>query len=56
MEAKFHCRAKIRRRSRISIWFSSAILMLAACPLPAANFYAGISPATVPWPGGIVPV
>jgi hypothetical protein len=29
--------------------------MLAASPLPAANFYAGISPATVPWPGGIVP-
>lgn len=55
MEAKFRCRAKIRWRTRISIWFSSAILMLAACPLPAANFYAGISPATVPWPGGIVP-
>jgi hypothetical protein len=29
--------------------------MLAASPLPAGNFYAGISPATVPWPGGIVP-
>jgi hypothetical protein len=29
--------------------------MLAASPLLAGNFYAGISPATVPWPGGIVP-
>ena len=55
MEAKSHCRAKIRWRNRISIWFSVAILLLAAHPLPAANFYAGISPATVTWPGGIVP-
>jgi len=29
--------------------------MLVVCPLPAANFYAGISPATVPWTNGIVP-
>jgi hypothetical protein len=55
MEAKSHCRAKIRWRTRIFIWFFCAVLMLAASLLPAANFYAGISPATVPWPGGIVP-
>ncbi|MGO9587962.1 MAG: M12 family metallopeptidase [Limisphaerales bacterium] len=29
--------------------------MWAASPLPAGNFYAGTSPANVPWPGGIVP-
>ena len=29
--------------------------MLVSPPLLAANFYAGISPANVPWPGGIVP-
>ena len=29
--------------------------MLAAYSLAAGNFYAGTSPANVPWPGGIVP-
>jgi len=29
--------------------------MLAASPLLAGNFYAGISPSTVPWTNGIVP-
>ena len=55
MEMRSHCRAKIRWRTRISIWFSSVVLMSAAFLLPAANFYAGTSPANVPWPGGIVP-
>jgi len=55
MEVKFHCHAKIRWQAKIFIWFSSVVLLLAASPLPAGNFYAGISPATVPWPGGIVP-
>ena len=55
MEASTHDRAPIRWRTRILIWFSSTVLLLAAFPSPAANFYAGISPATVPWPGGIVP-
>ena len=55
MEAKSHCRAKIRGRTRIIIWISSAILLLAASPLLAGNFYSGTSPANVPWPGGIVP-
>ena len=55
MEAKSHCRARIRWRTRIFVWFSCAVWMLAASPLPAANFYAGTSPANVPWPGGIVP-
>ncbi len=31
------------------------VLSLASLPAAAGNFYAGISPATVPWPGGIVP-
>ena len=55
MEAKSHCRAKIRWRARILIWFSCAVWMLTVSRLPAANFYAGTSPANVPWPGGIVP-
>ncbi len=55
MEAKFHCHAKIRWRARIFIWLFCAALMLAAHPLAAGNFYAGTSPANVPWPGGIVP-
>jgi len=55
MEVKFHCHAKIRWQAKIFVWFSSVVLLLAASPLPAGNFYAGISPATVPWPGGIVP-
>ena len=54
MKPKSHCRAKIRWRTRIFVWFSSVVLMLAASPLPAGNFYAGTSPANVPWPGGIV--
>ena len=34
----------------------TVILFLALCRTAlAGNFYAGISPATVPWPGGIVP-
>ena len=36
------------------VWLFTAWL-LAAGPLLAGNFYAGISPATVPWPNGIVP-
>ncbi|MEJ0089348.1 MAG: M12 family metallopeptidase [Limisphaerales bacterium] len=32
-----------------------AVWLLAASPLLAGNFYAGITPATVPWPNGIVP-
>ena len=55
MEAKSHYRAGIRRRTRFFTRFSSAILMSSAFSLPAANFYAGISPTNVPWPGGIVP-
>jgi len=55
MEVKFHCHAKIRWQAKIFVWFSSVVLLLDASPLPAGNFYAGISPATVPWPGGIVP-
>jgi hypothetical protein len=55
MEAKSHCHAKIRWQTKVFVWFSCAVLMLTASPLPAGNFYAGISPATVPWPGGIVP-
>jgi parallel beta-helix repeat protein len=36
---------------RLAIFFLIAISRLAS----AANFYAGTSPANVPWPGGIVP-
>jgi hypothetical protein len=31
------------------------LLLLAMRPALAANFYAGISPTNVPWPGGMVP-
>lgn len=31
------------------------LVFLAPLTVSAANFYAGISPSTVPWPGGIVP-
>ena len=56
MEAKSHCRAKTWWRTRIFItWVSCVIWMPVASPLLAANFYAGNSPANVPWPGGIVP-
>ena len=30
-------------------------IALCAGPVLAGNFYAGTSPANVPWPGGIVP-
>lgn len=34
----------------------TVVLLLALCQtIRAGNFYAGTSPATVPWPGGIVP-
>ena len=56
MEVKSHCHTTIRRRARIFIiCFFWAVWMPAASLLRAGNFYAGISPATVPWPGGIVP-
>ena len=34
---------------------SIVLILLVAGPLRAGNFYAGISPATVPWTNGIVP-
>ena len=55
MEAESHCRAHNRWQTWIFTWFSSVKLMLAASSLPAANFYAGTSPATVPWTSGVVP-
>jgi parallel beta-helix repeat protein len=40
-------------------WISSLFLLIALAvsirPGFAGNFYAGTSPATVPWPGGVVP-
>jgi hypothetical protein len=55
MEAKSHCHGIIRWRVRIPTWSFCVLWMLAAYPLPAGNFYAGTSPANVPWPGGTVP-
>ncbi len=55
MAGKSDCHGIIRRRTRIFFWLSCAVWMWAASPLPAGNFYAGTSPANVPWPGGIVP-
>jgi len=36
-------------------WFILFLGWFAAVSLRAGNFYAGTSPATVPWPGGVVP-
>src|SRR5262252_9139894 len=40
-------------------WISSLLVLVALVvsiyPVFAGNFYAGTSPANVPWPGGIVP-
>ena len=39
-----------------SLVFCLFVLFTAICrPVLAGNFYAGTSPANVPWPGGIVP-
>jgi hypothetical protein len=47
---------KHRQRSSFPFWAWLFVSWLpAAGPLLAGNFYAGISPATVPWPNGIVP-
>ncbi len=52
----------MNKNQRISVfWRRIAFLLLAGSvalsvrPGLAGNFYAGTSPATVPWPGGIVP-
>jgi hypothetical protein len=37
------------------LWSIVILLALPAGPVRAGNFYAGTTPATVPWPGGIVP-
>ena len=55
MEAKSLCHGMIRRRTWVVTRFFCALWMLVSPPLLGANFYAGISPANVPWPGGIVP-
>jgi hypothetical protein len=51
-------RPSIRKnqRTQLLLLCLSALLFAAITQLSgAANFYAGISPANVPWPGGIVP-
>ena len=55
MEVKFCCHARVGWGAPIFSWFPCAVWLLAASPLAAANFYAGTSPANVPWPGGVVP-
>ena len=37
------------------LWLLALLFFFALDPARAGNFYPGISPATVPWPGGIVP-
>ena len=43
------------RKWQVLLWSFCTAWMLAATSLFAGNFYAGTSPANVPWPGGIVP-
>ena len=40
---------------RIGVWATLLALVCFAGTVFAGNFYAGTSPANVPWPGGIVP-
>lgn len=43
-------------RARTVKWFWLALTWsVAAAPTFAANFYQGVTPASVPWPGGVVP-
>ncbi|MGH7992943.1 MAG: M12 family metallopeptidase, partial [Limisphaerales bacterium] len=44
-----------QRRVLISFGMVCGLWLLAAARVSAGNFYAGTSPAHVPWPGGIVP-
>lgn len=48
-------RALFQRRAGVSIGTISGFWLLAIARIFAGNFYAGISPANVPWPGGVVP-
>ena len=47
--------ASDRWRSWIFFQLVCGLWLLAAARVSAGNFYAGTSPANVPWPGGIVP-
>jgi hypothetical protein len=48
-------RAARQQRVWVSFWLASGLWLLAAARVSAGNFYAGTSPANVPWPGGMVP-
>src|SRR5690242_1384169 len=44
------------KRNRIWLLAALTLFSIAAAPtIHAGNFAAGVAPATVPWPGGIVP-
>ncbi|HKW28280.1 MAG TPA: M12 family metallopeptidase, partial [Verrucomicrobiae bacterium] len=48
-------RAFSRRRAGDFMGTASGLWLVVTTQVFAGNFYAGISPANVPWPGGIVP-
>jgi len=54
-EAVSQSRASRQRRVLVSFGLVSVLCLLAITRVSAGNYYPGTSPATVPWPGGIVP-
>ncbi len=52
---KFHRHAVRQGRQFLSIWFTGAVWLLAPVSLFAGNYFQGVAPASVGWPGGIVP-
>ena len=53
--ATLGCRAPFGRCLRTFLWLSCLVWLATTVALQAGNFYAGISPTTVPWTNGIVP-
>ncbi len=50
-----HRQAPARRRLSLVLWILGVVWALGATPLPAGNYFQGVSPVGVWWPGGIVP-
>ncbi len=53
--AGFLRRATVKGRTSSIVSTACGFWLLAAGPVLAGNFYAGTSPANIPWPGGVVP-
>jgi hypothetical protein len=53
--AELRGRGTNRGRTSFSFWIACAVWLLFEGPVLAGNYFGGVSPASVPWPGGIVP-